>query len=394
MEAPSLMQPQAEITQESSVNLRSMYAPSPAVEVEASEVETMTSMASAPVSLHRSRFAPYTSDEFRHFPAAEFAIEGVLPAQGVACIFGPSGAGKSALVTSMVHSLALGVEWFDRAVTQCAVWCVVLEGGAGQRNRVEAIEQRFGQQLPKSAKFTFSDLRLTQPEDVAELIARITKHGGADVVIIDTLACAMAGGDENSSRDMGLAIAGAKALQRATEGLVVLVHHTGKDASRGLRGHSSLNAALDACIEVKRHEDYRSWKLVKSRDTEDGVQGGFVLDPVEIRLDSKGRPVTSIVVVPTELPDDVAPVKGPAHKNQILALECIRALLDGEDRPEGVDVFSLNREAAIDAVKEVMEAGPRHRKMRAEEAIDGLVKGGFVLEDDGALSLPEGSSED
>lgn len=392
MEALNLPQPQAKITQESSANLRSPCAPSTTSEAEASGVETLISPTSATALLHRSRFTPYTSDEFSLFPEAESAIASLLPAQGIACIYGPSGAGKSALITSMLPALAEGTEWFGRAVKLCTVWCVALEGAAGQRNRVKAIEKHYRRKLPSSVKFTFSDLRLNQPEDVAELAARIEKHGGADVVIIDTLACAMAGGDENSSRDMGLVVAGAKALQRATGGLVLLVHHTGKDASRGLRGHSSLNAALDACIEVKRHDDYRSWKLVKSRDSEDGVQGAFDLQRVELRVDSKGYPVSSIVAVPVEMPDAGDRPSGPAHKNQIAALACLKPLF--EERLDGVDQITYERGAAIDAVKAVMTGDARHRKERASEAIDGLLKGGFLAEYDGEIGLPEIPDED
>lgn len=344
--------------------------------------------------LHRTRFAPYTTSEFGLFPEAEFAIEGVLPAQGIACVFGASGAGKSALIASMIYSLSAGQPWFGREVEPCVVWSVVLEGPSGQRNRMLAIEKHFGQRLPKTAKFVFNDLRLTQPEDVAELADRIRKNGGADVIIIDTLACAMAGGDENSSRDMGLTISGAKALQSAIGGLVILVHHTGKDASRGLRGHSSLNAALDACVEVKRHDDYRSWKLVKSRDSEDGVQGAFLLEPVEVRIDNKGRPVNSIVVVPTDLPEEPERTNAPAHKNQNLALARLKAHFEVQEAADDPDMVGLNREEAIDVVKEAMEAGPRHRKQRAAEAIDGLVKGGYLVEIDGQFSLPDHGSDD
>lgn len=214
------------------------------------------------------------------------------------------------------------------------------------------------------------------------------------MIIIDTLACAMAGGDENSSRDMGLTISGAKALQSATGGLVILVHHTGKDASRGLRGHSSLNAALDACVEVKRHDDYRSWKLVKSRDSEDGVQGAFLLEPVEVRIDSKGRPVNSIVVVPTDLPDEQERTNTPAHKNQKLALSRLQANFEVLEAYEDSDMVSVDRVVAVELVTEVMEAGPRHRKQRATEAIDGLVKAGFLIEIGGQLSLPADADND
>ena len=90
------------------------------------------------------------------------------------------------------------------------------------------------------------------------------------VVFLDTLNAATSGLDENSSRDMGEILEAAKTLQRLTGGLVVLVHHSGKDASKGLRGHSSLLAALDAVIEVGRNGDARYWRMSKSKESEDG----------------------------------------------------------------------------------------------------------------------------
>jgi hypothetical protein len=64
---------------------------------------------------------------------------------------------------------------------------------------------------------------------------------------------------------MGEILEAAKRLQSLTGGLVVLVHHTGKDATKGLRGHSSLFAAMDAAVEVSRDGDRREWKVAKAR---------------------------------------------------------------------------------------------------------------------------------
>jgi RecA-family ATPase len=81
----------------------------------------------------------------------------------------------------------------------------------------------------------------------AKIFAAAVKEAGLDVgvIVIDTLAQSAPDSDENSSADMGTIISNAQLLQRETNGLVVLIHHTGKDASRGARGHSSLYAALE-----------------------------------------------------------------------------------------------------------------------------------------------------
>lgn len=97
---------------------------------------------------------------------------------------------------------------------------------------------------------------------------------------------------------MGIVIDRAKQLQLATGGLVVLISHTGKDASKGLRGHSSLFAAIDAAILVSREGDARRWKVDKAKDGKDGIEFGFRLHVVGLGIDEDGDPVESCVVVP------------------------------------------------------------------------------------------------
>ena len=91
---------------------------------------------------------------------------------------------------------------------------------------------------------------------------------------------------------MGLILAGMKRLQEITGGLVIIVHHTGKDASKGLRGHSSLAAALDGAIEVERTQTSRSWSAAKVKDGEDGKQRAFKLHVVDLGRDGDGARAT------------------------------------------------------------------------------------------------------
>jgi hypothetical protein len=132
--------------------------------------------------------------------------------------------------------------------------------------------------------FLLQPFRLTDPQDVADLAA-ICPPGC--VVFIDTLNRAAPGMDENSSRDMGAVIEGAKTLQRLIGGLVVLVAHTGKDSAKGLRGHSSLFAALDAAVLVNRDDSARRWIVDKRRT---GATGNALLPPyvVEFGIDEDG----------------------------------------------------------------------------------------------------------
>ena len=122
------------------------------------------------------------------------------------------------------------------------------------------------------------------------------------------------------------ALEAAKKLQRLTGGLVVLVHHSGKDASKGLRGHSSLYAAMDAVIEVGRNGDSRYWRLAKSKEGRDGIRRGFRLKSVGLGYDEDGEPITSCVVEEdnTPLQEEAKPLT-PALR---YALETLEAVLD------------------------------------------------------------------
>ena len=120
------------------------------------------------------------------------------------------------------------------------------------------------------------------------------------LVIIDTLNRSAPGADENSSADMGTVLSMVKQMQTVLGGLVLIVHHPGKDATKGMRGHSSLFAALDAVIEVKRSGDQREWSVAKSKDGEDGKTHNFELSVVNLGFDEDGDPITSCTIKPIE----------------------------------------------------------------------------------------------
>lgn len=339
-----------------------------------------------PVSPHRERhrYYPYSTAEFGLLPSQDWLVEGVLPAQGVIACYGGPGTGKSALVIDMARCISSGLPWFGREVTQQPVWYLALEGAAGLRMRVAAAEKRYGQRI--AAKFLFDNFSFLREDDLKELLKLIDAYDGVGLIVIDTLACAMPGGDENSSRDLGTVVAGAKALQEKTGGAVLMVHHTGKDPKRGMRGHSLLHGAVDTAIEVTRHDDHREWRVAKQRDAEDGIRGGFALVRVELPDDHRGRAVHSVVIEEVELPerDDDGPARGPMGKNQRLALDLLTDHL-AERQEAGEECPSILRETAIHLVTDQIEAGPKHKKLRAKEAIEGLIAMGVIVEQDDRL---------
>jgi len=250
-----------------------------------------------------------TVEDLAKLPPQAYRIKPVLPEAGIAAIFGPSGSGKSFLAFDMAGAIAGRAEWFGYRVKPGPVVCLVLEGEGGLRNRIAAYRTQHGGNALANVRFIASPFDLLT-SDLDALVSAI-KGAGFDcpTVFIDTLNRGAPGADENSSVDMGRIIAACKRLQAETGGLVALVHHAGKDAAKGMRGHSSLFAALDAVIQVTRDGDRREWMLSKAKDGRDGEAHGFTLRVVDLGEDDDGDPVTSCAVEPAHQEQGYTPIR-------------------------------------------------------------------------------------
>lgn len=250
------------------------------------------------VNPDKPRLELLSFDQVSAMPAVSWLIKDVMPAQGIGAVYGPSRSGKSFLVLDLLGAVASDRgEWFgNRIKNHVPVVYLALEGEHGVPQRIRAYIEERGSPT-KEFRFIFTGLSILVQDDVSALIQSIKALGmERPIVCIDTLNQATPGMDENSS-DMGLAIQAMKRIQRETEGLVMIVHHTGKDETKGLRGHSSLLAALDFSIVVTRGEETRSWRSDKIKDGPDDKEFHFGLRTVELGEDEDGDLLSSCVVV-------------------------------------------------------------------------------------------------
>jgi hypothetical protein len=235
-----------------------------------------------------------SEDEIASEPPTEWLIREVLPKQGIAAIYGPSGSGKSFLVLDMLAAIANGRDWFGCKVKPVPVVYAALEGRAGIGQRVRAYQAENGKMNMTFIKARF-DIR---EKEIREwLIDEITKAGlSGGVLCIDTLAASAPGIEENASKDMGELINHMNELQERLGGCVLMVHHSGKDTTKGLRGWSGLRGALDAAIEVTKTGSGRAWNTDKVKEGRDDQVKSFNLKQVQLGLDEDGLPITSCVV--------------------------------------------------------------------------------------------------
>jgi hypothetical protein len=231
-------------------------------------------------------------------------VEDLLTDGAASVVYGPSNCGKTFWISDLGVAVATGEKFGGEIeVERGAVIYVALEGASGVRNRIAALK-RSGR-LPKGSPFflCFSPFSLMEPGAVEKLVASVKSAAARSnlrcrLVILDTLSRAMAGADENSGKDMTFAVMSIDAIRAATEAHVCVVHHCGKDEARGARGHSSLRAAVDTEIEITRDAD-SSVTIVtvkKQRDLVTRQSMAFSLEPINLGVSRRGKPITSCVV--------------------------------------------------------------------------------------------------
>lgn len=224
--------------------------------------------------------------------AGKFVIEGLVPL-GVVMFYGISSHFKSYLIISMLCRLAMKTHrWAGRNIRGGAVLYVAAEGGSSVMPRVGAWADKYNDGKPVELFYTYAhpvDLSVkAQADGLIKEIKRIEMHTGEPLrmVVIDTLSQSMMQGEENNASDVAKFMAGATRVFSETGATVGIVHHSGKDSSKGMRGSSAAFANADAVIRVERIGD--AVNLINEKQRTGPVQ-----------------PTRGYMVPTVQLPDDV-----------------------------------------------------------------------------------------
>ena len=206
------------------------------------------------------RFQMHGVDEILAWPAPSWAVDGVLLDGGFSVLFGPAGQFKSFLALDLGLHLAAGRSWHCRNVEQGGVIYVCAEGSAGLGRRIAAWLQHHGLDASAVAGFKVVTEPVVPFADAATFIEAVkaqAEPGGLPLrlVILDTLSRCFVGGDENSSADMCRFVAGLDAIRAQLETGVLVLHHSGKDLTKGERGSTALRGAADAMLRIEKLAD-------------------------------------------------------------------------------------------------------------------------------------------
>lgn len=258
-------------------------------------------------ALDRQPVVLYSEDEVVRWSGDEWCIKGLLPLKGVVCLYGEPGSCKSFLGVDMLAQLNRWTPdreepqtYFGfRIARSCEALYVPFEGQGGVPRRIEAWRKHYDR--PMGVKFVMHKWNLADPLRLNEFIQGLKEQAwGTGVIMLDTLLAGFVGINENTSEGMGVAIEAANRLAYELDCLVILVHHSGKDASKGSRGHSSLRGAVDVEIECRKYigggKHDREFVLTKVKEGESGHVVRFRVLPVSLPPDKDGDPRSSLVV--------------------------------------------------------------------------------------------------
>lgn len=214
------------------------------------------------------------TDAYQDRPPVEYIAAGLFALPSVNIVYGSPGTLKSFLLADLAICAAAGIEWLPPApwingniataitTRQCpAMWLDFDNGQRRTHDRIGALAR--ARELPIETPITYYSmpspwLDATNKNSIGALSLRVQDKGGK-LVIIDNLGVVSGSADENSG-DMSQVMSLFRQLSEETGAAVVLIHHQRKGngttgrAGDTLRGHSSIEAAIDLGLLIEREE--------------------------------------------------------------------------------------------------------------------------------------------
>lgn len=212
-------------------------------------------------------------------PEMEWLIEGFAPVDALCALVGGFGSRKTFILLDIACSIATGIPWHGRRVKQGIVVYVFGEGLRGLRARVRAWEEHHDTTV-ESVAFVPHAIPLLDNTAIDNLLHHIRTEMAEQpvTVVFDTLARMMVGGDENSTKDMGLLVHAADQVRRETGATVWFAHHTNRRDE--YRGNTAFPGALDMMAAVETDGMATKLSCLKMKDAEEFETIDFLAKPV------------------------------------------------------------------------------------------------------------------
>lgn len=271
--------------------------------------------------------AQFTRADQVEIQSVDWLVHGWLARDSLAGLVGPSGACKSFLAIDWACRIATGTAWGGRDVSKGAVFVLAGEGRNGLRKRIEGWSRHNSVSIAGAPLYLSANMpALSDPLTAAELAVEIDRMAeemffstGIDpaLIVIDTVARAMAGKNENSAQDVGELVASMDRLREMWGATVLAVHHTGHKRPESARGSSAFYAALDSeAVLTPGKGNALRLSATKCKDWEPPWPIGLKSRAVEIELPGVEEIASTLVL---EECDAMPCIKG--QEDQVFALK-------------------------------------------------------------------------
>jgi hypothetical protein len=307
----------------------------------------------------------------------EWLIEDTLERQVIAILAGQRGTFKSFIT----------LDWSHRIAVQLGLPVYVVSGEGGDYDRRSAAW--FLHYAPNVDRSTVPlyvverRLNLSQKEGIERIRQDcVTLKIKPVLIVIDTFSKLSGGLKENDNDEVkqfiGLLDNGLKRTDTGFGATVLIVAHTGHSDATRARGASALAADTDAEYIVSRNPGVGSVNVSRERFKSSPELAPLCYAPESVdlgRKDKSGRTITSLVMVPAEVPTNRATKKGPTTDNQKIAMQVLKTMA-----PSGESVEREDLVAGIVAKLTRSDSDKKDRRPRdAVRAIDSLVANNLIF---------------
>jgi hypothetical protein len=300
------------------------------------------------------RFRLLTDEDLERQPDLPDLIKGVLPAASTIVLAAQPSAGKTTLALEIAGDVACDLLFHGRPVTAGLVVFIVAEGASKLKFRRRAWREYRKASDSTNVRFITEPVNFADTSEVDELLGTLTKLERQPVlVVVDTLARCMLGGDENSAKDVGAFVRGCDRVRNATGAAVLIVHHTTKTGNAE-RGSGALRGAADTLVMMSREDDLITVTCEKQKD-------GSPFEPLHFRLKviDLGNERSACVLDPVDAPNrrtDQEPAVLPKSRREVL--EALGDAVDGATYSQWLrlaqETFRMSESTLTRAVKDLI----------------------------------------
>lgn len=288
------------------------------------------------------------ADDLYKLPVPEYALdEYPIYYSCLNALVGPSGAGKSFVAVDIAGLLA---------VKGATIIYIAAEGLFGYAPRWEAWKAHTGVKECRNLIFWDSPVNFMELTAFQGFMSEIS-HYKPRMVIVDTVARCMTGGDENSTQDMGVFVNSCDRLTHELGCGVLAVHHTGKDGK--MRGSTALFGACDSILFLQRSEAqitiYNSLDQGgKNKYSEEAKPRTVQMLPKQVTRADK---VFESAVLVETMRVEINPRQDVLTTNQRLILEAIEGYENGLKSSQLIDATQIQSSTVYRLLRDMKKWG-------------------------------------